>query len=82
MGFIRGPPHKTKARAEKKKYCRVWGPDTRQHPLLPAASGLPHPVASEKHGSVLGIQFLKGVTVAERSLQGKPMSNDEEQLVC
>lgn len=82
MGFIRGPPHKTKTRAKKKnvaEYGVLTQGDTCCCQLLQAS---PIPIASEKHGSVLGTQFLKGVTVAERSLQGRPISNDEEQLVC
>lgn len=82
MGFIRGSQHKTPIGLRKKNIAESGGlaqGDTCCYQLL---SGFPHPIASEKHGSVLGIQFLKGVTVEERSLQGRPMSNDEEQLVC
>jgi hypothetical protein len=61
------------------EYGSLTQDDTRGYQLLQA---FPHPAASEKHGSVLGIQFLKGVTVEERSLQGRPLSNDGEQLAC
>lgn len=40
------------------------------------------PIASEKRGSTVGIQFLKGVTEGERSLRRTPASAGEEQLVC
>lgn len=51
-------------------------------PTATSCSRRPLPIAREKQGSALRIQFLKGVTDGERGLRRRPMSDDQEQLVC
>lgn len=82
MGFIRGPQHKTLIGLRKKIFqsTGAW------HKATPAVTSCfrlpPSYCLREARVSTWNPVLKRGHTMAERSLQGRPMSNDEEQLVC